>query len=57
MIFGREPALFFALFAAIFNLALVFGLTLTMLQIAGINTAMFALVGFMIRQNVTPVSP
>lgn len=57
MLFGREPALFFALFAGLVGLALAFGLKLTDIQLAGINAAMFAVVGFIVRQNVSPVVP
>jgi hypothetical protein len=58
MVFGREPALFLALFGAVVQLALSFGLHLTDVQLAGINAAMFAIVGFAIRQSVTgPPAP
>jgi hypothetical protein len=56
MVFGREPALFLTLTAALISLAMAFGLKLTDLQLAGINAGILAVVSFAVRQSVTPVS-
>ena len=53
-VFGREPALFFSLFAAILGLIVAFGLSLSAEQLAAIYTAEFAIVGFAIRSKVSP---
>jgi hypothetical protein len=53
MIFGREPAVFLSGVGALVTLALALGLKLTDIQLAGINTAVVAIVAFCVRQSVT----
>lgn len=54
MIFGREPVLLTTLLGAVVNLAVVFGVPMNEAQIAGVNTLIFAAVGFAARRKVTP---
>lgn len=56
MIFGREPALFLGLIAAIVNLAVGFGLDISTEQQGLIAAATLTVVSFAVRQSVTPVS-
>jgi uncharacterized membrane protein len=55
-ILGREPALIAAAFAIALNLALTFGLKLSAEQIALINALVLAVLGLLVRQNVTPTA-
>jgi hypothetical protein len=55
-IFGREPAAIAAFIAIAINLAITFGLKLTVEQVALINTLVVAGLGLIVRQSVTPVS-
>lgn len=54
MIFGREPAAIAAFIAIAVNLAITFGLRLTVEQIALINALVVAGLALIVRQNVTP---
>ena len=54
MIFGREPALVAGAVMALVNLAVLFGVDLTADQIAGINTALAAVLAVVVRRAVTP---
>lgn len=54
MIFGREPAAIAAFIAIAINLAISFGLHLTIEQIALVNAAVVAGLALIVRQNVTP---
>jgi type IV secretory pathway TrbD component len=54
MIWNREPALFFGLLAAVLSLAAAFGLSISAEQVAALNLALAAVMGFVIRQKVTP---
>jgi hypothetical protein len=56
MIMGREPALFLGLIGAIVNLAVGFGLDISVEQQGLIGAAVLAIVSFSVRQSVTPVS-
>ena len=55
-IFGREPAAIAAFIAIAINLAITFGLKLTVEQVALVNTLVVAGLGLIVRQSVTPVS-
>lgn len=54
MIFGREPAAIAAFIAIVINLAISFGLQLSIEQIALINSLVVAGLALIVRQNVTP---
>lgn len=54
-ILNREPALVLAFVAAVVNLAIGFGLDWTAEQVTLVNVAVAALVGLLVRQQVTPV--
>lgn len=54
MIWNREPALFFALLAAALGLLAAFGLDISAEQVAALNAVLAAVMGFVIRQKVTP---
>ena len=54
-IFGREPAAIAAFIAIAINLAITFGLKLTVEQVALVNTLVVAGLGLIVRQSVTPV--
>ena len=56
MIFGREPAAIAAVIAIAINLAVSFGLKLSVEQIALINTLTVAILGLIVRQSVTPTA-
>ncbi len=56
MIFGREPAAIAAVVAIAINLAISFGLKLTIEQVALINTLVVAILGLLVRHVSTPVS-
>ena len=55
-IFGREPAAIAAFIAIAINLAITFGLKLTVEQVALVNTLVVAGLGLIVRQSVTPVN-
>jgi hypothetical protein len=55
-IFGREPAAIAAFIAIAINLAITFGLKLTVEQVALINTLVVAGLGLIVRQSVTPTN-
>jgi len=55
-IFGREPAAIAAFIAVAINLAMTFGLGLTVQQVALVNTLVVAGLGLIVRQSVTPVA-
>lgn len=57
MLWGREPAAFLSALAIIIDLAVTFGLNLDVVQIGLVNAALMAVVGFAVRQSVTPVGP
>jgi hypothetical protein len=54
MIFGREPTAIAAFVAIVINLAISFGLALSIEQIALINSLVVAALALIVRQNVTP---
>lgn len=54
MILGREPALIAAAVGIAINLAVSFGLQLTLEQAALINSFVLAVLGIIVRQSVTP---
>jgi hypothetical protein len=57
MFFNREPVLVQGLFLAILNLLVVFGaLHLTDVQLGAVNTALAALLGFIVRSKVEPLA-
>lgn len=56
MIFGREPAAIAAFIAIAINLAITFGLRLSVEQVALVNTLVVAGLGLIVRQAVTPVA-
>jgi hypothetical protein len=56
MIFGREPAAIAAVIAIAINLAITFGLRLTVEQIALINALVVGILGLIVRQQSTPVN-
>lgn len=55
-IFGREPAAIAAFLAIAVNLAITFGLNLTVDQVALINALVVAGLALLVRQSVTPVA-
>ena len=55
-IFGREPAAIAAFVAIAINLAISFGLNLTIEQISLINALVVAGLALLVRQSVTPLS-
>lgn len=55
LLMGREPAAIAAFVAIAINLAITFGLHLTIEQVALINTLVVAGLGLIVRQRVTPV--
>lgn len=55
-IFGREPAAIAAVLAIAINLAISFGLKLTVDQVALINALVVGVLGLIVRQSSTPVS-
>lgn len=56
MIFGREPAVFLGMIAAILSVALGFGLEISVEQFGLVMAAVSAVVAFCVRQSVTPVN-
>lgn len=54
--FGREPAAIAAVIAIAINLAISFGLRLTVEQVSLINALVVGVLGLLVRQSVTPVS-
>ena len=56
MILGREPAAIAAVLAIAINLAITFGLKLTVEQVALINTLVVGVLGLLVRQVVTPTA-
>lgn len=57
MIFKREPVLWQTLILATLNLLIVFNaVDLTDVQIGGINAFVAAVLGFLVRANVTPLA-
>lgn len=56
MLFDREPALVMAAIQAVLALAVGFGLSISPEQIALILAAVAAIVGVVVRSQVTPVS-
>jgi hypothetical protein len=57
MLLKREPVLWQTLVTAIINLLVVFDiLHLTDVQLGAVNAALAAILGFLVRQQVTPVS-
>lgn len=56
-IFGREPVLVQGLLLAVLNLLVVLDvLHLTDVQLGGVNTAIAAVLGFIVRQKVEPLA-
>ena len=55
-IFGREPAAIAAFVGIAINLAITFGLKLTIEQVALVNALVVAALALIVRQSVTPVS-
>ncbi len=55
-LFGREPAAIAAFISIAINLAITFGLRLTVDQVALINTLVVAGLALVVRQSVTPVA-
>jgi hypothetical protein len=55
-IFGREPAAIAAFISIAVNLAITFGLHLTVDQVALVNALVVAGLALIVRQSVTPVS-
>lgn len=53
-VWGREPALFLTAVHALLAVAIGFGFDITTEQFALIETAIAAVVGFVIRSQVTP---
>ena len=56
MIFGREPAAIAAVIAIAINLAISFGLKLTIEQVALINALVVGILGLIVRRVSTPVN-
>ena len=54
--FGREPAAIAAVIAIAINLAISFGLRLTVDQVALINALVVGVLGLIVRQSVTPTA-
>jgi len=57
MLVGREPALWLSLVSAIIAVLVGFGLPISAGQVGLLNALTAALVGMLIRQNVSPVLP
>jgi hypothetical protein len=55
-IFGREPAAIAAVVAIGINLAITFGLKLTVEQVAIINALVVGVLGLIVRSQVTPTA-
>ena len=55
-ILGREPAAIAAVIAIAINLAITFGLKLTVEQVALINALVVGVLGLIVRQQSTPVN-
>ena len=55
-LFGREPAAIAGFLAIALNLAITFGLRLSVDQVALINALIVAGLALIVRQSVTPVS-
>ena len=55
-ILGREPAAIAAFLGIAINLAITFGLNLTIDQVALVNALVVAVLALIVRQSVTPVS-
>jgi len=55
-ILGREPAAIAAFLGIAINLAITFGLRLTIEQVALVNALVVAALALIVRQSVTPVS-
>jgi hypothetical protein len=55
-IFGREPAAIAAVLAIAINLAISFGLQLTVEQVSLINALVVGVLGLIVRQSSTPVT-
>lgn len=56
MLLGREPAAIAAVVSIAINLAITFGLHLSIEQVALINALVVAVLALVVRQNVTPVA-
>jgi hypothetical protein len=56
MIFGREPAAIAAVIAIAINLAITFGLKLTVEQVALVNALVVGVLGLLVRQVSTPIA-
>lgn len=56
MLFGREPAAVSAFLAIAINLAITFGLKLTVDQVALLNALVVAGLALLVRRSVTPNS-
>ena len=56
MILGREPAAIAAFLAIAVNLAITFGLKLTVEQVALVNALVVGGLALLVRQNVTPTA-
>ena len=56
MVLGREPAAIAAFIAIAVNLAITFGLKLTVEQVALVNALVVAGLGLIVRQVVTPTA-
>ena len=54
MIWNREPALFFGLLGGVLALLAAFGLSITAEQVAALNLALAAVMGFVVRHKVSP---
>jgi hypothetical protein len=55
-ILGREPVAIAAAVAILINLALTFGLQLSLEQVGLINSLVIAVLGLIARQQVTPTA-
>jgi hypothetical protein len=55
-IFGREPAAIAAFISIAVNLAITFGLNLSVDQVALVNALVVAGLALLVRQSVTPVN-
>lgn len=56
MIFRREPAVILSLVSSVIALAVGFGAPITTAQVGLITAAVSALIGFVIRSQVTPTA-
>jgi hypothetical protein len=56
VLFGREPAAVAAFIAIAINLAITFGLKLTVEQVSLVNAVVVAGLALLVRQSVTPNS-